>query len=566
MRKESFDERIRARFADVERERSDMHDYQVEDVAFMKRTPFSFGLIGLGLGKSVTGGTVIADLLQNWTHEGKVLIIGPIPIVMTSWPDEFRTWRHLASLSWTVLREDDADPRIKQAAALDRADATAKAARAKAVEALRKERQAALAAAANPSQRKKVQARFSAMQEALEEKHSSHEVRERRKIRHQLAMSAPDIHLISVEGLEWLVEFHGRRWPYRTVIFDECSLVKSHTSGRFKALAKVRQTPGLITRMHLFTGTPASESYEALWAPTYLLDLGERFGKDITHFRETYFTQNRYTLKYKLRPGAEEEILAKLADISTIRRREDYFDTQEAMIVMRRVHMDAREQAMYDSMLKSSIVAVGDRIVEAETAAALTQKLSQMASGVLYDTDIEEPEGYDPDSDDDLVRVTRVHHIHDHKIEMLKVIVDELAGENLLVSYQHRSSLDRLTKAFPKAVKWDKTGKSKAPWNAGKIPMMLMHPRSGAHGNNLQKGGHYVVFFDIPWSREQFIQLIGRLDRQGQEHPVTVICLVAHGTIDETIAKAQADKKFNEEELFRILKRLIRKRQERHVG
>lgn len=510
-----FADQIRARFADVERTREEMHDFQVEDVAFFKANPFSFGLIGMGLGKTVTGGTLVRDLLDDWTHEGKVLIVGPIPIVVTSWPDEFRSWQHLAHLTWTVLREDDDDPRLKEA------------------------RRSARKAGQNES---------------------AAETAERRKMRHQLAMSTPDIHLINFEGLEWLVEFHGRRWPYRTVIIDESSCLKSHTSNRFKALAKVRQTPGLITRMHMFTGTPASESYEALWAPTYLLDLGQRFSRHITHFREEFFTQNRYTLKWKLRPGADEQILAKLADIATIRRREDYFNVTEAAIVMRKVVLSGRERELYDRMLKESLVQVEDRIVEAETAAALTQKLSQMASGVLYETGIEEPEGYDPDSDDDLVKVTRVHHIHDHKVDMLKTIVDELQGENLLVSYQHRSSLDRLLKAFPKATKWDKTGKSKAPWNAGKIPMLLMHPRSGAHGNNLQKGGHFIVFFDIPWSREQFVQLIGRLDRQGQEHPVTVICLVADDTIDETIAKSQAEKKFNEEELFRILKRLVGKR------
>jgi len=206
--------------------------------------------------------------------------------------------------------------------------------------------------------------------------------------------------------------------------------------------------------------------------------------------------------------------------------------------------------------------------IEAETAAALSQKLSQIASGVLYETTLRLPEDYDPDIDDetpDLIKGRKVHAIHERKIEALKQIIEELPGKNLLVSYQHRSSLDRLQKAFPKAVKWDKTGKSKAPWNAGKIPMLLMHPKSGGHGQNLQKGGHYVVFFDIPWSREQFVQLIGRVDRQGQSHPVTVILLTTSGTIDETIAKAQREKRDAEEEMIKILRRLVAKHRKSRV-
>lgn len=511
--KKSFADIIKAKFADVELQRSNMHVYQNEDVVFFKENPFSLGWIDIGMGKTVTAGTLIRDLLQNWDHDGKVLVVGPIPIVCSSWPDEFASWSHLAGLTYTVLREDDDDPRIKEAG------------------------RAARKAGANVSQ----------AQTAM-----------RVQIRQELARSAPDIHLISFEGLDWLVDFWKRKWPYRTVIVDEATLLKSHSSNRFNSLAMVRRE-GLITRMHLLTGSLGAEGYQELWAPTYLLDLGERFGKCITHFREQYFTQNPHTRKWKLRPNGEEEILAKLADIATIRKRKDYFDVKDAAVVQRKVRLTGRERELYDAMLANSLVDLDGKVIEAETAAALTQKLSQMASGVLYETELIEPEGYDPDSDE-LVKVKHVHHIHDQKIEMLKEIVAELDGENLLVSYQHRSSLDRLQKAFPKAIKWDKTGKSKEPWNAGKIPMLLMHPKSGGHGNNLQRGGHYIVFFDIPWSRDQFVQLIGRLDRQGQTHPVTVILLVAHKTIDEEIAKSQSEKKFNEEELVKILQRLIRAR------
>ena len=505
------DEVIAAKFAHVEREREHMHDYQVEDVQFLKDHPFSFGLLDLGLGKSVTAGTVVADLLLE--HFGqRVLIVGPIAVIATSWPDELRTWRHLAPWNYTVLREDDDDPRLKLARKHDRKNGTRT------------------------------------------------ETMVRRQIREELARRQSDIHLVNFEALEWLVEFWQGRWPYRIVIVDEAHAMKSHDSGRFKALARVRNTPGLIKRMHLLTATPASENYLGFFAMTYLLDGGQRFGKEVTKFRDRYFSQNPYDRSFKLRPGAKEEILQKIADIATIRKRRDHFDTKEATIVQRRFMLGQKAQDAYDSMLNDMVLALGDTTITADTAAALSQKLSQMASGVVYETALLEPEDYDPDIDDeapDLIKVRRVHHIHDHKIDMLKALVEELDGENLLVSYQHRASLDRLVKAFPKAVKWDKQGRSKAPWNDGKIEMLLMHPKSGGAGQNLQRGGRYIVFFDIPWSRTDFVQLVGRLDRQGQKRHVTVVMLCAAGTIDEKIAKAQADKKASEEEMFQLLRYYI---------
>lgn len=507
-------------FANVERERSDMHPYQNDDVRFFVENPFSFGLIDLGLGKSVTGATVIADLDPlNGGPAGKWLIVGPIAVISTSWPDEFRTWRHLAHLRFTVLREDDKDPRLSAA------------------------RKAARAAGTNES---------------------AAETAERNRIRAELAHSKTSIHLINFERLESLVTYWGRKWPYRFIIIDESSLMKSHKSKCFDCLKQLRISPGYIERMILLTATPASESYEAFFSQTFLLDKGERFGKHITHFRDRYFTFNRYSMKHTLRPGADVEILDKLAGIVTVRKREDYFDTERAMILIRKVQLRPSEMDLYLRMQDESIMTLPDGTeVEAATAAALSQKLSQMASGVVYETKLGMPEDYDPDIDDDapdMISERIVHKIHDHKIESLRALIEEHPGQNMLVAYQHKSSLDRLAKALPKAQKWDKAGKSKAPWNAGNIPQLLMHPKSGAHGNNLQKGGHIIVFFDVPWSREQFTQLVGRLDRQGQTHPVTVFLMVANGTIDEVIAKAQQTKGDAEAKMFAMLKRMIAKK------
>lgn len=234
---------------------------------------------------------------------------------------------------------------------------------------------------------------------------------------------------------------------------------------------------------------------------------------------------------------------------------EDYLDVDKPTIAPCLVKLSDEQLALYQSMEKNFFVTLPDGTdIEAETAAALSSKLLQMASGVLYETKMLG----DWDTED-MKKVTKVHHLHDHKIEMLRQIVEESNGEPILVGYHFKSSLHRLMKAFPKATAMDREGKCLKAWNARKIPMLFIHPQSGGHGLNMQKGGHNLVFFDLPWSLELYLQLIGRLARQGQTNHVVVRLLLAAGTLDEFVFKSLSLKEDAQENLFKLLKRLIKK-------
>lgn len=516
----SFDERICAKFAAVERTRDDLHAYQADiAVPFLREHPFSGLLIDMGLGKTISSLTVIADLLAEFAYE-KVLVIGPRRVATETWPTEIGLWEHVAHLNYAVIAVDDDDPRL--AAARSAARAVAR------VQGL------------GPQDAEK------AAQKA--------ETAEKERLRRAAARSRATIHIISRDWVEWLVNLYGPRWPYRCVVIDESSSFKDYTSQRFKALAKVRNTPGLIERLHILTATPAAQTYEHFFAQIYLLDRGERLGKNITAYRERYFTYNKYSMKYKLRPGADEEVLAKIADICLVMKAKDYLNLEEPTFIPRKVRLSEAQMALYRKMEKDFVVTLpGGPTVEAETAAALSQKLLQMASGVLYETYLDE----DLDTED-MKKVKRVHRLHEHKIEALREIVEESQGEPLLVGYHHKSSLDRLKNAFPQAAVMDRDGKCVKPWNAGKIPMLLIHPQSGGHGLNMQHGGHILVFFDLPWSLELFQQLIGRLARQGQKAVVRVFVLMAEGTIDEFVYETLSTLADVQERMFAMLKRLIR--------
>lgn len=520
----AIEEMIRGLFSDVKLEREQMHVYQSETAyRHLMDNPFSALFIDMGLGKTVSTATVLVDLLSNFElgDDEKVLIVGPMRVATSTWPDEFRQWRHLAPFVPELIHVSDKDPRVRQA-----------------------ERDGRQAARDRREFNKEVEAEGRMWAAGAKE-----------RIRKELATSRRQIHIVSFEWLQWLCEFYGPKWPYRWVVIDESSGFKDHRTARYQALQSICEIPGAITRMHQLTATPAAESYIHLFAQIYLLDRGKRLGRNITAYRQRYFRQNRWSQKWELLPGAEAKILSKISDICLVMKEKDYLPREEPRFIERVVHMDEAQTALYRSMEKDMLVTLDDGSeITADTAAALSAKLLQMASGVLYETKLED--GEDPDDPDAKVIIKKIHPIHDHKMEALKQIVEEAQGKPILVSYSHRSTLARLKREFPKAVKMDREAKCKKPWNDGKIQMLLMHPKSGGHGLNLQQGGHIIVYFDIPWSLELYWQLIGRLSRQGQKTRVVVYLLICEGTLDRVVIGALQAKADAQNKLFSILKKM----------
>lgn len=348
--------------------------------------------------------------------------------------------------------------------------------------------------------------------------------------------SPAQIHIISRDNIEWLVMHYKSRWPYDMVVVDESSSFKDHTTKRFKALRNVRR---YMRRLVELTATPAAEGYMGVFAQIFLLDEGKRFSKNITQYQDDYFKYNHYKHKFTLLPGAKEQITEKIADICLVMRAEDYLDMLPVLYTNRPVPLNAFDSKRYLDLQEQMFIEVVNEwmeevAIEAETAAALSQKLLQLCSGVVYHTYLD---GINPKTGKP-VRHRDVYELHNGKLDELEQVIEESQGENILVAYHFQSSLDRLKKRFPKAVTMDSEGECVDRWNKGKIPLLLMHPQSGGHGLNLQDGGHIIVFYDIPWSLELYQQFIGRLHRQGQKKPVNVIHLVAEGVKKNKRTKA----------------------------
>ena len=334
-----------------------------------------------------------------------------------------------------------------------------------------------------------------------------------------------DIWVINRENLPWLVERVGeRRWPFDMVVIDELSSFKSHQSKRFRALKKVRPQ---ITRIVGLTGTPAPNSLLDLWAPFRILDGGQRLGKYITHYRDHYFLPDKrngpqvYT--WRLRPGADVEIYSAIRDVTLSMRTTDYLTLPPLTVTTQTVHLGEKEYAAYRRLRDDLVATIAGETIDAGSAAVLSGKLQQLASGAIYGDD------------------GQVLDVHDRKVDALADIVEAAAGQTVLVAYWFKHELDRLRARFPDGRELS-TAQDMADWCAGRIPVGFIHPASAGHGLNLQSGGHILVWTTLPWSLELYEQTNARLFRQGQTEPVSVIHLVCASTIDEQVVRALGEK------------------------
>ena len=78
------------------------HDYQTYATRFIEEHPVSALILEMGLGKSVITLTAIEHLMHDPFEVRKVLVIAPLRVAASTWPDEIRKWDHLSSLTFSV--------------------------------------------------------------------------------------------------------------------------------------------------------------------------------------------------------------------------------------------------------------------------------------------------------------------------------------------------------------------------------------------------------------------------------------------------------------------------------
>lgn len=442
------------------------YDYQKYAIDFIVDNKVCALLIDMGMGKSSVTLSAIDILIKN-NKVKKVLVIAPIRVAKTTWPDEIRKWDHLSNLTFSVAVGTE------------------------------KERKDAL----------------------------------RRKA---------DIYIINRENVEWLVNKSGFRFDFDMLVIDELSSFKSWSAKRFKSLLKVRP---LVNRVVGLTGTPSSNGLMDLWAEYRILDLGQRLGRYITHYREEYFLPDKRNaniiFSWKLKPFAEDLIYERITDITISMKAIDYLKMPELIINEVKVDLDEQDKKVYKALKDDMLVDLKGAEIDAVNAAVLSNKLLQMSNGAIYDED------------------RNVVVVHDKKLDALEDLIEQANGKNVLVAYWFKHDLERIKSRFNcREILKDSDIRD---WNNGLIQVGLIHPASAGHGLNLQTGGSILIWFGLTWSLELYEQTNARLWRQGQKQNVVIHHIITKNTIDEDVMDALKRKEHTQNALIEAVKAEVRR-------
>lgn len=342
----------------------------------------------------------------------------------------------------------------------------------------------------------------------------------------KLFLMQPASHHVAVCSVTRIDEIPHGCWDM--IIIDESTLFGNKMSKRSK---EARRLCNGVPRRILLTGTPIHGGYEKLWHQIFLLDGGKALGKSLTAFREKYM-RIKYSMKgvvtiWEINPPMIPQLLNDVKHLVYVVR--DSIKMPDALYKNIYVELPHKRALEYQEFEQNSIVEFTAQngcnpYTDAKTLAAFAAstrgiKLQQLASGCVY-------------ADETKITFSITHN---EKIEALRELYDTLESP-LLVVYAFQSELKTLKNVFPKARTLDTT-EDIEDWNKRKIPMALVHPASVGHGLNLQFGGWVVVWYSLTYNAELYSQTNKRLDRSGQTEIVSILHLIARGTIDEKVLK-----------------------------
>lgn len=451
----------------------------------------------MGAGKSVTALTHIDEVMNREFVVEKALIVAPLKTCETTWISEPAKWGHLKNLKVVSLLGD------------------------------RKQREQALTRNLQSSTSRAYLKSSGATSRAKDQLLPDNEL-------------PGDVYVINRDNFIWLVEYYGKQWPFDMVIWDEATWLKGGNSSKtWKIMRKLRK---YISRLVFMSGTPnPNDDLEEVWAQITLLD-ETILPRTVTEFRSRYLLPDKRNgsqiYSYRPRPGAKEEVFERIAPIMHTLKDSDYPYKPDPEPI--EIEVDIPMLTYHE--LEAELVV--DDIV-AETAAVLSGKLRQIASGSVFD------------ENGDVVE------IHKAKLDQLEELLAEAADERVIVFYEYTHTREAILKRFKGfSTKLDMEG-----WRSGKVKRLLLHPASAGHGvDGLQHHGSIIIWMGPPWSLEQWQQANARLDRQGQTRAVRIYTLLAAGTVDQLALQALRRKDIGQEQLLKAIRDEFAKRQARLLG
>ncbi len=478
-------------------------------------------LCPVGAGKTAIAWTAIAELMDAG-HIERPIVFAPLRVAQLVWAQERDQWTHLKGrpvVLWSGEPAGWADSLWRDS---------------RLTWGTRKYLESRIPSTIDVRKRRELEDRL--------EKANRLERELNKKIRRAEPPKA--VHITSYENALWFCELYTPgESPFDMFLFDEVGRLKNPKSPRFKELKKHTRDAKMVVGLN---ATPAPEGLLDLYAQVTVVDGGKLFGKSFYAWRQKFFAPIDYQA-YNWRPQLGAPALI-MKDLNTLAFRVDEADLSYQKTMQHNqiaIELPASARSLYADMEKRMAVELEGRDdIVAMSAAAASMKLRQLANGFIYD------------------EAKKPVIVHSEKQHALADLLDDMGREPLLIAYEFGEDLDairRVWKNIPylgQGISATVAAENVDKWNRRQFPAMALHKASAGHGLNLQAGGSHVCWYCLPWDLEGWLQLNGRVDRQGQTRATYSHSIIARDTIDERVWEALTMKDANQQEVIRAIRKI----------
>lgn len=364
--------------------------------------------------------------------------------------------------------------------------------------------------------------------------------------------SSSDVVIVnhSYDAFKWMAKnesFLKKRMGKKALIInDESTAFKNPNSQTTKAAFKIAP---LFIKRHCLSGTLAPNSVVELWAQAKLVDDGARLGKRYTAFRNLMqrSEQRGPFAKWVDKEDSLQIAYGLLADILIRHKFEDVM-LHVPRMDHRVIYYDLpkKHRTIYDKLVKELYLEFSGKSISIVNAASLAAKLLQCASGAIYnDPDREEKSWTIVDSG----RYELIGDLVEERKHSIVFFLWKHQKQELIKQFEARGfSYDVIDGDVKSAEIRDETRKK---MQKGELKVLLMHPKSGAHGLTLTKATT-VIFASPTYQADWYTQGAARIRRGVQDQVTESIIIVGRDTRDEVAYEVFTGKKNRLDALNRL--------------
>jgi SNF2 family DNA or RNA helicase len=355
-----------------------------------------------------------------------------------------------------------------------------------------------------------------------------------------LFKSSYDLHIL-VMNVEALSTKRGKQFAekflncHKTLMaIDESTTIKNPGATRTKNIIALGKD---VLYKRILTGSPVTKSPLDLYTQCWFLDPW------LLDQQSYYSFRTRYALMRKIMVNGRQieivvgyrnlgELSEKIKPFSHRVLKDDCLDLPSKTYMKRTIQLTEEQQKVYKQMKEIALATLNGKLTTTHNVITQLMRLHQITCGHFKSDDGQTQkiannrldELMDVLSEMEGKAVIWAHYRYD--IEVIVEAIKKEYGDKSIVTYYG----DTTTEDRQKAIKLIQDPNSPVRFIVGT-------PQTGGYGITLT-GASTMIYYSNGYDLEKRQQSEARIDRIGQEKPMTYIDIIAEKTVDEKIVKA----------------------------